>query len=135
MREFGLIDQQIYHSSIFLAGPVNRAIFMDSVVLASSDDAVHMPLWAFARITGWSVEQVEEAARVHMSEDRRSRTKILNGRRWAWIDENNHELGFRVVNRALYKKSSPETLKAYKAKWARENRARVKAMNRGELSR
>lgn len=121
--EFGKITRQIYESSIFFTGPVNRAIFMDSVVLAEGDNIVHMGLRAFAKTTGWSLDQVREAARVHMTEDPESRTKTEGGRRWMWVDPNNEEAGFLVVNRDLYKRESQEQRKSRKSQWAAKKRA------------
>lgn len=124
--EFGKIVRQIYESSLFFDGPVNRAIFMDSVVLAEADNVVHMGLRAFAKTTGWSLEQVREAATVHMAPDPESRTKTLEGRRWAWVDSDNEDAGFLVVNRDIYKRESPDQKKVRKARWAAKARAEEK---------
>ncbi len=127
-HEFGKITQQIYDSSLWFEGPVNRAIFMDSVILADSDDAVRMSLRAFAQRTGWSLEQVREAARVHMSPDPESRTQTAEGRRWLWVDPGNEQAGFRVVNRSLYKFESPDRERARKRAWARRDRQLVREL-------
>lgn len=120
--EFGKITRQIYDSSIFFTGPVNRSIFMDSVVLSEADNVVHMGLRAFAKATGWTLEQVREAARVHMSPDPESRTKTMEGRRWMWVDSENEEAGFLVVNRDIYKRESPDQEKARRRKYAKDRR-------------
>jgi len=125
--EFGKILRQIYDSSLFFAGPVNRSIFMDSVVLADADNIVHMGLRAFAKTTGWTLEQVREAAAVHMAPDPESRTKRLEGRRWVWADAENEDAGFLVVNRDIYKIESPDQKRARDRLWAGRKRAEERA--------
>lgn len=126
-RNYGKIIQGIFDSSIMSTGPVNRAIFMDSVVLAESDSVVHMSLGAFSRRTGWSLEQVREAAKVHMSPDLESSSKEHEGRRWLWVDPKNESKGFLVVNRDKYKASfDSEERKRYKRDWMKLDRARRK---------
>jgi len=125
--EFGKITRQIYDSSIFFTGPINRSIFMDSVVLAEADDIVHMGLKAFAKATGWTLDQVKEAASVHMSPDPDSRTKLHEGRRWLWVDPDNENAGFLVVNRSTYKRESPEQSNLRKNQWAKRRREQDRA--------
>lgn len=120
--QFGKIVRQIYESSLFFTGPVNRSIFMDSVVLADGDNIVHMGLKAFAKTTGWSLEQVKEAAAIHMAPDDDSRTKTMEGRRWVWANPENPEEGFLVVNRDIYKRETPEQEKYRKRNWAAKAR-------------
>lgn len=129
-HNWGKIVQGIYDSSIFFAGPVNRAIFMDSVVLAEEDNIVHYSPMSFARKTGWSPDQIREAYSIHTSPDPNSTTKDHEGRRWIMVDPKNDALGFLVVNRDQYKRETAEQARSRKRTKQRRDRSNNRANSR-----
>jgi hypothetical protein len=103
---FAKVFGQIFDSSI--AEDYNcRRMFIDLLVLADSSGAVDMTLEAIARRTNVPIEEVEKYIKELCQPDRKSRSKLHEGKRLIPLDCA-RDWGWKIVNYVHYRKIRDE---------------------------
>jgi hypothetical protein len=124
---FAKVFGQIFDSSI--AEDYNcRRMFMDLLVLADSTGAVDMTTEAIARRTNVPVEEVVKYVKELCQPDKKSRSKLEEGKRLIPLDSN-RDWGWQIVNYTHYRKIRDEAARReYFRDKQREHRKKQKQL-------
>jgi len=132
MDTFAPLFQRIVDSSLWDEPDYVVKVFL---TMLAKKDADHVVRGSAYNISKWSrktEEEVIKALKVLSSPDKkRLEPQPHDGRRIQKVDD-----GWLVLNGAYYRKMAQEVAeKARKARWARENRAKVPVNNQEDLAR